>query len=359
MFRKPSSRPVEAATNVSITETAPCQKSLRLHVGLEMIAPVRATVLAEFQKEAALPGFRKGKAPTALIERQFGQRIHDETLHRVTRQALEQAAKEHQIKPVGPFELQTADFKEAEGLTLEATVEVEPSFTLATYKGIPIQAQTLEVTAADVEQALAKLQDSMAQLVPGKEGAAKERHVPALDDECAKDLGFKDVSTLREHVEAKLREGRRAAQAQAQETALCDELLKRHTFAVPPRLVSHQTERLMRDFKTRLLLSGTLEDQVEAELGKFSEQLRTSAERHVKLTFILDRVASQESVAVTQDELVGRLWQLSQRWKKDPTEVRKIFDRDGLWPSVVSTIRQEKTMTLLMTSATVENGGSV
>ena len=120
--------------------------------------------------------------------------------------------------------------------------------------------------------------------------------------------------------------------------------------------MSRQTERLTRDFKVRLLLSGVPEEKLNEEVAKFTQELRTTAERHVKLTFVLDRIAAQESITVTQDELVARLWQLSQRWKKDPAEVRKIFDAQGLWPSVVSTIRQEKTTAFLLSAAAIEDG---
>ena len=370
MFRKSSpvakpETPASTGTTASVTEAAPCEKSLRLHLGRETIAPVRAMVLAEFQKQATLQGFRKGKAPAELIERQYAKAIQDETLHRVTKQALEQAAKEHHLKPVGPFEIRKADFSETDGLSLEATVEVEPSFALATCKGIPLTREPLDVTAADMEQALASLQESMAQLVPVKpEGAAesepkaeaevkKERQVPALDDELAKDLGYETLEKLKTHVEAKLREQKRAHQADALEAALCDALLARHTFEVPSRLVQHQAERLTRDFKARLLLSGVPEATVSEEAAKFIEQLRTSAARHVKLSFILERIAAQESVTVSQDELVGRLWQLSQRWKKDPVEVRKMFDAQGLWASAVSSIRQEETIAWLLAAASI------
>ena len=320
------------------------------------MAPVRQAVVSEFQRHAALPGFRKGKAPVELIERQYANEIRDETVQRVTRQALEEAAKAHQLKPVGPFEIRTADVDGTGGLTLEATVEVEPAFALSQYKGLPLQQDPVEVTAEDVDRALVALQESMAQLVPSGQGEAKERKLPALDDEFAKDLGFQTLASLREHLEAKLREQKQSAASRALESALGDELLRRHTFEVPPRLVAHQTHRLTSDFKARLLLSGLPEEELEDEAGKFVEQLRTSAERHVKLTFILDRIAAQEAVTVTQDELVGRLWQLAQRSKKDPAQVRKLFDERGLWPSVVSAIRQEKTMALLLAAASVSNG---
>jgi FKBP-type peptidyl-prolyl cis-trans isomerase (trigger factor) len=355
MFKK-AAQPSQKNPQTTIIETAPCQKSLRLHVASEAIAPVRGAVLAEFQKRLTLPGFRKGRAPADLVERQYAKDIQEETLHRVTTQALEQAAQDHHLKPVGPFEVRAANFSEAGGVTLEATVEVEPSFTLGSYKGIALTQQPIDVTPQDVEKALAALQESMAQLVPVGEGGAKERRLPPIDHELAKDLGFENLEKLREHVEVKLREQQRAAQAERTESALCEELLKRHAFEVPPRLVSHQTERLTRDFRVRLLLSGMPEEQVHEKAEQFTEQLRTSATRHVKLSFILERIAAQESVSVSQDELVGRLWQLAQRWKKDPAEVRKTFDAQGLWPSVVSTIRQEKTTALLLSAASITNG---
>ena len=366
MFRKAKpDAPAHPATTgsdssrVAISDAAPCEKSLKLQVGREMIAPVRAAVLAEVQKDATLAGFRKGKAPTQLVERQYAQKIQEETLHRVTKQAFEQVAKAHDLKPIGPFEITKADFNETSGLALEATVEVEPAFTLASYHGIALKRDSVEVTPQEMDRALAQLQESAAQLVPSETEGTKERQLPAIDDELAKNLGFQHLTALKEHVTAKLKEQKQAAQAKALEGALCDELLARHTFDVPPRLVAHQAHRLTRDFKVRLLLSGTPEAQLDAEAAKFAEQLRTSAQRYVKLSFVLDRIASQESITVTQDELVSRLWQLSQRWKKDPAEVRKIFDAQGLWPSVMSALRQEKTVSRLLASAAIEEAPAV
>lgn len=355
MFRK-SAHPAKPSDSAVITETAPCQKALKLHVEPEAIRPIRDAVLAEFQREAALPGFRKGKAPVDLVERQFGKSIQDEILHRATKAALEEASKAHDLKPVGPFEIRAANLSETDGLTFEATVEVEPTFTLGDYHGIPVPEMSDEVTQEELDKALASLQESAAHLVPGKEGEAKQRQVPPLDDELAKDLGLEDLGALRAHVEAKLRERKRAAAAHAKEAALSEELLRRHPFHVPSRLVSHQTQRLTRDFTMRLLLSGMPEEQAKAEVANFTEQLHQAGERHVKLLFILDRIAERESVAVTPQELVERLWQLAQSWKKDPAEVRKILDAQGLWPSVSSAIREQKTMALLLASAVMNNG---
>jgi FKBP-type peptidyl-prolyl cis-trans isomerase (trigger factor) len=372
MFRRPAATPPAKAdlpaaprkgqagtpVRVVITDTAPCQKALRVEVGPPVIAPVRDAVVKELQKDAALDGFRKGHAPVGLIEQRYGKAIHDETLHRVTKQVLAQAVEAHQLKPVGPFELTRSDFQEPGGLTLEATVEVEPSFALATYRGLAAVRPSANVTPPELDEALRSLQESMAKLVPTGEGEAKARQVPALDNELAKDLGYETLERLRQHVEAKLREQKRAAQAQAVEAGLCGVLLERHAFEVPPRLVEHQTERLTREFLTRLLLGGMAEDEAKTRAQAYAQQLRTSAARQVKLGFILDRIAEAEHVDVSQEDVVRRLWQLAQRWRKDPAQVRRVFDDQGLWPSVVTAIRQEKTMALITSAAVIEDAAA-
>jgi trigger factor len=342
-------------------------------VTVETIAPVRTAVIGEFQRQANLPGFRKGKAPANLVEQRYAKEIHDETLQRVTRQAIEQAAKEHDLKPVGPFELNKADYAEARGLSLEAVVEVEPSFTLAEYKNVALTRRGTGVSQAEIDKALQQLQESMSQMQPvpqpgtppaGGVGAgdteaegrsAKTPVLPPIDDDLAKDLGHESLAKLTEHVKAKLTEQKKSAQASQLESDLCERLLSQHTFEVPAGLVARQADRLARDFKMRLLLSGIPEAKVEEEVGKFTDQLKTTAARHVKLSFILDRIADRESVAVTQDELVKRLFELARRWRKDPAEVRKTLDAQGLWNSVASAIRQEKTINVLLAAAAIKD----
>jgi len=327
---------------------------MHIQVEPDAIRPVRETVVREFQREATIAGFRKGKAPRDLVERKYPEEIREELLRRLTRQAFEQAAEEHKLRPVGPFEVSKLDFDEARGLSMDAQVEVEPDFKLGDYHGITLKKAAVGVNAEERQQALQRIQESMAELVAAGEGEAKQKRVPALDDELAKDAGFENLQTLSDHVDAKLLEQKQAQQTQDLEQALCDELLKRHKIDVPPRLVANQVERLTRDFQVRLLMGGMSEEQAKEELTKYTEQLATNAERHVKLAFILERIFEQEQLSVTQDEMVERLWKLSKRWGKDPAEVRRLLDAQGMWPSVLSSIRQEKSLNFLMSVAQVE-----
>ena len=355
MFGKATKpKPADQAMTVTVNQPAPCQYRLTVHLKPEAVRPVREGVVQDVQREATIPGFRKGKAPKDLVERQHPKQIREETVRRLTRHVVDQVTTERQLKPVGPFEVSRLEFNEATGFDLEAQVEVEPEFALGEYRRLPLSAPPVAVGAEEIAQALAKLQESAAQLVPAAEGQPKTKQLPALDDDFAKDVGFETLEALKTHLEAKLREHKTAEAHQQQEGALCDALLARHQFEVPPRLIARQTERLTRDFQARLLLAGMADDKVADELAKYTEQLRTNATRLVKLAFILERIAKAERLSVTQDEVVERLWALSKRMGKDPSEARRLLDAQGLWPSILSSILQDKTMRFLFSVADIE-----
>ena len=155
MFSK-KEKPVtisEDGFTVEMTESAPCQRSLSVTVGVEAYEPIRNGVVKQFQKESTIKGFRKGKAPLAIVEKNYAMNIQQETLERATQQAFDTAAKVHELKPVGPFEISDSDFSDDKGLTLKATVDIQPEFELGEYKGIKLERKAIEITEEDKDQA--------------------------------------------------------------------------------------------------------------------------------------------------------------------------------------------------------------
>ncbi len=357
--RPPKAKTSDDHMTVAVKQPQPCQYVFTIHLNAQAVQPVREAVVQDVQREATIAGFRKGKAPKELVEQHHPGTIREETVRRLTRHVVEQLTNDRKLKPIGPFEVIHLEFDEAKGLQLETQVEVEPDFALGEYRHLTLKRSPIAVSAEEIAQALTRLQESMAQLVPipqpkASGSIAKEKQLPELDDEFAKDVGFETLEALKAHLEAKLREQKTTHQQQELEQQLCDALLGPHQFELPQRLVSRQTERLTREFNARLLLSGMAEESVQQELAKYEEQVRTNAARHVKLAFVVDRIAQKEHLSVTQDEVVDRLWKLATRLGKDPAEVRRLLDAKGLWPSILSSILQDKTMKWLLSVATID-----
>ena len=195
--RLPKTKTSDGPMTVAVKQSQPCQYGFTIHLSAQAVQPVRQAVVAEIQRETTIAGFRKGKAPTELVEQHHPTVIREETVRRLTRQAVERVTNERKLKPVGPFEVTRVEFDEAKGLQLEAQVEVEPEFPLGEYRRIPLTRPPVTVTEQDVQQALARLQESMAQLVPTGVGQAKAKQLPSLNDEFAKDVGCETLDQLK------------------------------------------------------------------------------------------------------------------------------------------------------------------
>jgi len=129
----------------------------------------------ELMSDAAVPGFRPGKAPRKLIERRYHNEVGDQVKAEVLLASLEQLADEHDIAPLAPPDLdpfQVALPKEGP-LVYEFDVEVRPEFDLPNYKGLRLKRQVKDFTADDVEREKRRLLAPYAQMVPKPEGNAQ------------------------------------------------------------------------------------------------------------------------------------------------------------------------------------------
>jgi trigger factor len=111
-------------------------------------------------KYRPLAGFRPGKAPYGMVERAFGKDvIRREMLDKVGNDWYKEALKESQLEPYAQGEMEIAQL---DPLTIKVSVPVEPEVTLGDYSQIHVKQKAVRVTKAEVEEALAQIQDSNA-----------------------------------------------------------------------------------------------------------------------------------------------------------------------------------------------------
>ena len=111
-------------------------------------------------KKAEIPGFRKGKAPRAVVERHLGRsRLVEEAVNKVVPQAYEQALKEQEIEPFAQPEI---ELTQAEPVIFKAIVPLEPVVELGDYQSIRMTPEPVEVTDAKVDSVLDELRHQYA-----------------------------------------------------------------------------------------------------------------------------------------------------------------------------------------------------
>ena len=90
-------------------------------------------------KHINVPGFRKGKAPRAMIEKLYGAEIfYEDALNFVLPDAYDEAVKELELEPVDRPDIDVEDIKNGENVVVIAKVQLKPEVKLGKYKGIKL-----------------------------------------------------------------------------------------------------------------------------------------------------------------------------------------------------------------------------
>ncbi len=188
--------------DVQISDVGPCKKHLKVTIARPEIDRQFNESLGELKKEAAVPGFRPGRAPRQLVERRFRKQVADQVKSSLLMAALEQLDEDYDLNPITPPQLDVAaiELPQEGPLRFEMELEVRPEFNLPAYKALTVQRPVKTINDADVDAQLARFLERYAQLVPKLEGSA------AIGDFVTADIRFhRDGQTLNEVKETQFR----------------------------------------------------------------------------------------------------------------------------------------------------------
>jgi trigger factor len=115
------------------------------------------------QREARLPGFRKGKVPRSMIKLHFADDVRQEVARRLIPDVYRQALAETRIEPVEEPDLQEVTLEENAALKFAAVVEVKPAITLGAYTGLSVEHAPKAFAESEVDEALSALQEQHAE----------------------------------------------------------------------------------------------------------------------------------------------------------------------------------------------------
>jgi trigger factor len=179
--------------------------------------------------------------------------------------------------------------------------------------------------------------------------AIKQKSLPELNEEFAKQLGeFTNLAEVRQ----KIREGMEAerkheAEHQAKDKLVAD-LIKRNDFEVPEALVDRQIDiRLERGLRALAAQGMKAEDIKKMDLNRLRAGQRDQAVQEVKASLLLDKVAQEENIQVSDAEIDREVEIVAKQSKQTPEAIRARLTRDGALDRIRNRIRNEKTLDFL------------
>jgi trigger factor len=401
----------------SVETLDPTRVRLTVEVPFDELKPSLDSAYKRIAAQITIPGFRKGRVPAMVIDQRVGRAaVLEEAVNDYLPKAYSSAVDEHQVKPLGQPELDITPVTDGGDLTFTAEVDIRPDIVLPDYTGIPVTVEDAVVTDDDVQQQLRSLQGRFAtlttvdraaadgdyvsidlatsyegepiedatanglsyevgtgQLLDGLDAAlvglsagesalfqaplqagehtdhnvdvtvtvqsVRERELPHLDDDFAQMASeFDTLDELTADLRRRLEAVKRIGQGVQARDKVLEELLTRVDVPLPERLLQAQVSDHFDD--------GHGDDDHRAEFEKQAREALTAQ-------FVLDEIATKESLSVGEGELSEYIVRNAPRYGLTPDDFANQIVSSGQVPAVIGEVVRAKALAFVLEHAVV------
>jgi trigger factor len=140
--------------------------TLEIEVSAEDVEKAFAAVTKSYVKRAAIPGFRKGKAPVSVVQKRFSDEIKGDVLEATVPDALAAAIEERKLAVLGRPHIDELKWDPPGPIRFEAKLDLKPPVDPGEYKGIPVEDQPVEPTDEEVSKVVERIREAHAEFHP-------------------------------------------------------------------------------------------------------------------------------------------------------------------------------------------------
>ncbi len=159
-----------AELQVSMEKPGAWARRLTITVPAARVERERKAAVQRLAKQVRLPGFRKGKVPVQIMEKRWGPAIEQEAIEKLVGDAYREAIAQQGLEPISQGSIDRIDYQAGSDLTFNVELEVRPEIELERLGGFQLRRERSEVTDAQVDQIIQRLQDENAVWSPLPEG---------------------------------------------------------------------------------------------------------------------------------------------------------------------------------------------
>jgi len=183
----------------------------------------------------------------------------------------------------------------------------------------------------------------------------KKKVVPELDDEFAKSVSeFKAMDELKSRVSENLAARKKYGAESEAKQGLLSQLVTAHSFPVPDTLVEGQVDGKLERFLNQLVSQGIDPRNVGLDWQKLREDARPEAEKEVRGSLILEKVAEAEALEVKEEEVDELIRDLAQERHEAPAALKTRLTRDGELHTIERRLRNQKALDLIYQHAKIK-----
>lgn len=358
-------------------------------------------------------GFRKGKAPRAIIEKMYGVGVfYEDAANSIIPDAYEQAAKESALDIVSQPQIDVVQIEKGKPFIFTAEVAVKPEVTLGQYKGIEVEKTEIEVTEEEIIAEIDKVREQNARIInvtdrPAKDGdqtvidfegfvdgvafeggkgedypltlgshsfidnfeeqlvgknigeelevnvtfpenyqakelaskpamfkvtikEIKEKELPELDDEFAKDVSeFESLDEYKADIKASITDKKQKEAQTAKEDKVVDKIIENATMEIPDAMIDTQVRQMADEFTQRLQSQGLSVEQYFQFTGldpkKFIESLKPQAIKRIESRLVLEEIVKAENIVASDEDFEKEIEEMAAMYKMEVAKLKELL----------------------------------
>ena len=313
--------------------------------------------LERIGERVELPGFRKGKAPIAMIkETSKEMEVLEEMAEVALMDSYIKILEENKIDAIGRPQIAITKIAKGSVLEFKIITAVMPEIKLPDYKKIAKEQNKKEefqkevvIDEKDVEKVISDLRKMRAEQAQGSsheghEHMTAEEHSkahadipesewPEFNDEFAKTFGkFKDAEEFKEKIRTNLKTEKVTEQKDKLRLACVEEIVKQADGEIPEILIESETDKIMYRLQADITNAGFKMEDYLKQISKSETDLRNEwrpdAEKRAKLQMIIHTISEKEKLQPTEEEIEKDVTQITEMYKDaDPMRAKAYVEQ--------------------------------
>lgn len=179
----------------------------------------------------------------------------------------------------------------------------------------------------------------------------KQKKLPEINDEFARDMSFEDLGVMRKGVREELSKEKEGFRKRELTQKLLDAILKDLGIVVPKRLLEKRVNGMMDEAESRYQPDRFSTDEMKEIREKMRTDFSKRAEEGIRAEIVLARIAEKEEIKADDKDVEERLKVIAQDANKTYNEVKGLYEQYGLVPGLKEKIVEEKTIAWLLDRA--------
>lgn len=182
----------------------------------------------------------------------------------------------------------------------------------------------------------------------------REKKLPAMDQGMLKSLGVESEDALKSRIREDMQKFGEEQETRRLKSEIVKHLLEKTKLEVPESVVQQETRDTVYDIVREQSYRGVSREEIETRKGEIFEAATKSATEKVKINYILHRIAEQEKIEATEEEVSARIAEMAPRYNAKPAELRAELEKRDAVGKIGEDIRVTKTLDLLLAKANVK-----